>query len=351
MHGGQGARAPKMANWKKGFGEVRLETPRAAKRTVSACLIVRNEEAKLGRCLTSLMGAVDEIVVVDTGSTDRTVEVARKYGARIGHFAWVDDYAAARNAALDLATGDWVLSIDADEWLANDASRAFIRLEAARAGNVAFAQRVRLTSGFEYWGNTRLFPRIGSRWEYRVHEQVRLPREDTMGIFDGNFLFLHDGYDEEAPPEKTERKLALLRAMRGEAAPGSRADRHARILLARALKEPMGAEALAEMEEALKAAIGFEEASAQFLTSRLYQHWLETGEFDEIDRVNEMAWQKGARGPLIHYARAVLRYEEGKKVEARKALDEAERVVDLVNVRKAFPSLFVDLRKMIDAMA
>jgi glycosyltransferase involved in cell wall biosynthesis len=339
-----------MANWKKGFAEVRLETPRAAKRTVSACLIVKNEEENLGRCLSSLLGAVDEIVVVDTGSTDRTVEIAKKYGARVGHFAWVNDFAAARNAALDLATGDWVLSIDADEWLANDEARAFVQSEVQKAGNVAFVPNIRLHSGNEYWGTTRLFPRVGSRWEYRVHEQVRHPRPNTVGVFDRRFLFHHDGYAGEIRYDKAERNFALLRAMRDEAAPGTREHTHALIYLARALKDPLSPEQVSEMESALKLAIGFDETSAQLLTYRLYRHWIQAAAFDEIDRVNEIAWELGARGPMNHYARAVRWYEDGNKYAATKALDDAERANDLVYVRKAFRSLFVDLRRMIGEM-
>jgi hypothetical protein len=85
--------------------------------TVGLCAIVKNEETNLPRCLASVQGWVDELVVVDTGSTDRTVAIAESYGARIGHFAWSHDFAAARNASLALATQDWVLVLDADEVL------------------------------------------------------------------------------------------------------------------------------------------------------------------------------------------------------------------------------------------
>jgi len=85
--------------------------------TVGLCAIVKNEEGNLPRCLASVQGWVDELVVVDTGSTDRTVAIAESYGARIGHFAWCNDFAAARNASLALATQDWVLVLDADEVL------------------------------------------------------------------------------------------------------------------------------------------------------------------------------------------------------------------------------------------
>ena len=84
---------------------------------ITVCLIVKNEEQFLAQCLKSVRGFAAQIVVVDTGSTDRTVEIAREFGAEIYSFAWCDDFAAARNAALEHATGDWILMLDADEEL------------------------------------------------------------------------------------------------------------------------------------------------------------------------------------------------------------------------------------------
>lgn len=88
-----------------------------AKTPVSAVLIVRDEERCLARCLRSLTPWVDEIVVLDTGSIDRTRQVAREYGARVHDFTWRADFAAARNAALALARTPWNVVVDADEWI------------------------------------------------------------------------------------------------------------------------------------------------------------------------------------------------------------------------------------------
>ncbi len=84
---------------------------------VSAALIVRNELAFIDDCLKSLTGVVDEIVVVDTGSTDDTVEKARHFPVNLHTFKWRNDFSAARNYAIDQASGDWILYIDADERL------------------------------------------------------------------------------------------------------------------------------------------------------------------------------------------------------------------------------------------
>lgn len=84
---------------------------------LSLCAIVKNEEAALPSCLDSVKDVVDEMVVLDTGSTDRTAEIAREFGAQVYDFQWCDDYSAARNECLKYATGDWILVLDADEML------------------------------------------------------------------------------------------------------------------------------------------------------------------------------------------------------------------------------------------
>jgi hypothetical protein len=87
----------------------------SARAAVSRTMIVKNEEANLATCLESVRGVFDEIVVLDTGSKDRTVEIARSFGARVFDFVWVDDFGAARNAALARATGDYAFWLDADD--------------------------------------------------------------------------------------------------------------------------------------------------------------------------------------------------------------------------------------------
>jgi protein-tyrosine sulfotransferase len=100
---------------------------------ISLCLIARDEEAMIAACLDSVREAVDEMIVVDTGSADRTAEIARGKGAKVVEFAWCDDFSAARNASLQAATGDWALILDADERLAP--GDAHLLREAVRHGD------------------------------------------------------------------------------------------------------------------------------------------------------------------------------------------------------------------------
>lgn len=180
----------------------------AANPKLSLAMIVKNESRCLGRCLQSVRGVVDEIVVADTGSTDDTIKIAREFGAKISNFEWVDDFAAARNFALRQAAGDWILVLDADEWadetLAGEIS-AFVRGKPA-------AGMLKVVSDFRRHNQllrsqcfiARLCPR-GAHFAGRIHEQLiaPLPRARLRGDL------WHDGYLEN---RKSARNMRLLEA-------------------------------------------------------------------------------------------------------------------------------------------
>lgn len=188
--------------------------------SISACLIVKNESDHLDRCLSSLKGLVDEIVVVDTGSTDDTVEIARRHGAKLGEFKWRDDFSAARNASLELATGSWILWIDADEELTGDCERLF-REAVIRPQFGGFnIQIVNFTAdgddSIQYVHSPiRLFrnhPQV--RFEGRIHEQIcnSLRALGLPGATLEGAKILHHGYrpSEMAAKGKVDRTVRLL---------------------------------------------------------------------------------------------------------------------------------------------
>ncbi|RPI67925.1 MAG: glycosyltransferase family 2 protein, partial [Geobacteraceae bacterium] len=83
--------------------------------SVSLCMIVKNEQSHLARCLRSVKPLVDEMIVVDTGSSDRTQDIAKIFGAKVFEFPWNNDFSKARNFSLSKAAGNWILVLDADE--------------------------------------------------------------------------------------------------------------------------------------------------------------------------------------------------------------------------------------------
>lgn len=100
----------------------------ADKKLLSLCMIVKNEELYLPRCLKSIAGVVDEIIVVDTGSTDRTVEIAVSMGAKVKNIEWKNNFSEARNTSLEMAAGEWIIFLDADEELAAESRQALREL-------------------------------------------------------------------------------------------------------------------------------------------------------------------------------------------------------------------------------
>jgi glycosyltransferase involved in cell wall biosynthesis len=148
--------------------------------TISLCLIAKDEEAFLARCLESARAYVDEIIVVDTGSTDRTVEIARRFGAKVFFYAWDGSFATARNVALDHATSEWILSLDADEVLEPTAGSRLreivsepsprLRAYGILIRNLHDREDVELVyNSF----SKRLFPRHPRiRWTRTIHKQI-----------------------------------------------------------------------------------------------------------------------------------------------------------------------------------
>ncbi|WCJ58178.1 glycosyltransferase [Fontisphaera persica] len=188
---------------------------------LTVALIVKNEEAFLDRCLASVRELAAQIVVVDTGSTDRTVEIARAHGAEVHHFAWCDDFSAARNAMLEHVRGDWVLMLDADEELKAE-SRA--RLLEEIKNDKVMAYRLPLEDvGAEAEGCSYV-PRLwrnapGLFFVGRVHEQIFSSievRRTEWGLDNAlsQAVLRHYGYTAEVTQArgKVERNLRLLQA-------------------------------------------------------------------------------------------------------------------------------------------
>lgn len=214
---------------------------------LSAVLIVRDEEAVLGECLASIRPVVDEIVVVDTGSVDRSREIAEEHGARLIVHPWQDDFAEARNVGLDAAQGDWILYIDADERLAPTA-RSDVETLLTDAPEVAFRLLLRPDSVSSPYLEYRLWrndPRI--RFVGRIHEKVtpaiqRVSFVDRRPIGVCDLLLTHVGYEGDQT-RKHRRNLPLLRAQL-EDEPDNLFNRHHLARVLRGLGEDDEAEAV-----------------------------------------------------------------------------------------------------------
>lgn len=181
----------------------------AAQITLALVVIARNEAHCIARCLQSAAGMVDKIILLDTGSTDDTMAIARDLGAQVHSFVWIDDFAAARNVALAYSDAHWNLVLDADEWIV--AVPHGLREALPAAGG--FVGTLPVASSFDLAGTvetstnwiSRLLP-AGVGYTGRIHEQVdsTLPRK-RLEIRVG-----HDGYRKQQLDSKAGRNDALL---------------------------------------------------------------------------------------------------------------------------------------------
>lgn len=195
----------------------------AARPLISLTMIVKNEEANLPRVLASAQGIADEIVVVDTGSTDRTVEVARALGAKVSFFKWVDDFSAARNFALEQATGEWVLILDGDDVAVETTPGDFRREVEKLADHVQF-MRVPIKSphaggaGFTIFGSRRLLRNVPEiRWHHPVHEMLfHSSLESSPGVEVGSdaLVIEHVGYADQAHRSKEQKGARNMRIIK-----------------------------------------------------------------------------------------------------------------------------------------
>jgi tetratricopeptide (TPR) repeat protein len=196
---------------------------------LSLCMVVRNEEAFIGRCLDHVRGLVDEMVVLDTGSTDRTVAIAAAAGARVYPFAWGDDFAAARNEALRYVRGDWVLVLDADEIVDRTSHGAIRRLLEAPTPTVYGFPRphYRDPEGTRWYEDPsyvwRLYPNLpGLHYQGCIHESLHLPPlAIALQPVDEGVRIFHYGYLPQivASQGKLERDYRLLQRRVGDEPP------------------------------------------------------------------------------------------------------------------------------------
>lgn len=163
--------------------------------TLSVCMIVKNESKILARCLDSLEGIYDELVIVDTGSTDNTKQIAQKYTDKVYDFEWVDDFALARNTAFSYCTKDYIYSVDADEILDDTNRKKLQILKECMDPEIEIVQMYytnQLEHGSVYNFDSELRPKIFKRersfvWIEKIHETIR----EYPLVYDSDIEIIH----------------------------------------------------------------------------------------------------------------------------------------------------------------
>ncbi len=189
------------AEWEDLFENLLSRPAPGERQTVSVCMIVKNAQAALYRCLDSVKTIADEIIVCDTGSTDRTVEIAREYTDQVHRIPWEDDFAAARNRSIEKAMKDWILWIDADEYLLGGDNLAKYLCDNMYNGYVIRQHHHAIDAQFKPDVPVRLFRNgRGVRFFGCVHEhpETELNKGVTPAVILSDVHIIHDGYVTEA---------------------------------------------------------------------------------------------------------------------------------------------------------
>ncbi|MGO4110726.1 tetratricopeptide repeat-containing glycosyltransferase family 2 protein [Paenibacillus sp. YAF4_2] len=194
---------------------------------ISLCMIVKNEEKYLSGCLNSVQGIADEIIIVDTGSTDETIAIAKRYGAVVIQSEWEHDFAKARNRGVERASGEWILFLDADEQL-DEATKPQLLEYVRHADMSALLLQIRNQIGPEHDQGSTIHPVLrmfrndpGHRFEGRIHEQISFSilRTNPSARFHLTDVIIHHyGYRTQVVAEKNklQRNMELLELVLAE---------------------------------------------------------------------------------------------------------------------------------------
>lgn len=189
--------------------------------TISVCMIVKNEERNLAPCLDCLKQVADEIVIVDTGSTDRTKEIAAEFTDKIYDFEWINDFAAARNFAFSKATMEYIYSADADERLDKENQAKFLQLKEALLPEIEIVQMYycnQLEHNTIYSFDKEYRPKLYKRvrqfvWQEKIHEAVAL----EPAVYDSDIEIIHKPHENHGS-----RDLKIFAEMAGKGEPISK---------------------------------------------------------------------------------------------------------------------------------
>jgi len=277
------------------------------RKTTTLCVIARNEEATVGTTVKSVLALVDEMILIDTGSTDNTRIIAEGYGARVLDVPWEDDFAVARNAALAEATGDWVLILDADEFLEPIRPVDFQRMlnDPGAAGYRLRISGARESSAGSGTSSLRLFrnhPDV--RYRYPIHEQIepdldRWARQEGLIIHDSALTVIHDEQRVERQNHARERNLRILRKA-----------------LAAQPQEPyfayrLACEGIVELDGEVLPVVGLKSALGY-----LHQAWTRVDGLDE-QQLRDLSWAPDLGAKICSALLAVGKLDDARAVARR----------------------------------
>jgi glycosyltransferase involved in cell wall biosynthesis len=181
------------------------------KTEVSLCMIVKNEENNIARCISSVKDVVDEIVVVDTGSCDNTLTIAQSFGAKVFSCPWEDNFSLPRNVSLEQALGEWILMLDADEHLDQE-SRTGVRELTRHHDVLGYRVLIQLHPEWTEMRSVRLFRNVPTlRFDGVYHEELQVTEDMRQKFVDAKIRIIHKPFSPEDFNRKYERNVTMLK--------------------------------------------------------------------------------------------------------------------------------------------
>lgn len=298
-----------------------------SRRGISACLMVKDEEDCIERCLKSIKPFVDEIILVDTGSTDRTIEIALSHGAKVYHHPWEEDFSKHRNQSMSYAKSDWILVIDADEVLDPDSGKKMLEIARNSSKNAILFKVIDSSHKGDIrsmFSSPRLFKNgMGCHYRGTVHNQPHYPGEAEPALLN----IIHYGYDlsPEKMEAKTKRTVSLL--MRQiEQNPNAPFPRFNLAVSRYGAKDFQGAIDAGEIAIKLLRLNGIKEpgyASIFYIVSMAYNHLKQADKAQKIAQDGLDYYQENLDAL---YALAIINYE---KNNYRKTIEYGHRYLNL----------------------
>lgn len=183
----------------------------ATKTTISLCMIVKDEANHLAGCLNSVKEVADEIIIVDTGSHDNTISIAKSFGAKLYYHEWEDNFAIPRNISIEHAGGKWILMLDADEQLEQE-SQAEVRKLTGNHDVLGYRVLIQLHPEWTEMRSVRLFRNIPEmRFAGVYHEELQVTEDKRQKYYDSKVKILHKPFSPEDFNRKYERNVTMLK--------------------------------------------------------------------------------------------------------------------------------------------
>ncbi len=300
--------------------------------SVSLCMIVKNEEDTLAECLRSVGDFPAEIIVVDTGSTDRTVAIAESFGAKVYHFQWIDDFAAARNDAIRRATGEWVFWMDADDRISPE---NLARLKQALASNAADVYSARIVSpnaqhrqSRSIAHHLRLFRNgLGLSFIYPLHEDLNLAAASRpLTVAYTNIEIEHVGYvlGDDLFKQKTRRNLKIIRKCLAKDPQSVRWHHHLGMSLAILGDHPAAIRALAFV--IAQGGRGIGEVEFYYTHLWLISLYSKTRRFNAAETLLRQAMQRFPQRQHLFIAAGMFYLDRDDPETARRWLEQAQQL-------------------------